>query len=82
MVRGFSTGIDDEDIPEEAKRQIDDKINNTFREVDKLVASYRDGTLDQMPGRSLEETLEVEVMKKLGEARGTRREGSPGSTWG
>jgi DNA-directed RNA polymerase subunit A' len=69
MVRGFSTGIDDEDIPEEAKRQIEDKINNTFREVDALVTSYRDGTLDQMPGRSLEETLEVEAMRKLGEAR-------------
>ncbi len=69
MVKGFSTGIDDEDIPEEAKRQIDDKINNTFHEVDQLVTSYRDGTLDQMPGRSLEETLEVEAMKKLGEAR-------------
>ena len=69
MVRGFSTGIDDEDIPEEARRQMEDKINNTFREVDQLVTSYRDGTLDQMPGRSLEETLEVEAMKKLGEAR-------------
>ncbi|MBN1109897.1 MAG: DNA-directed RNA polymerase subunit A' [Methanomassiliicoccales archaeon] len=69
MVRGFSTGIDDEDIPDEAKRQIEDKIDSTFREVDQLVASYRDGTLDQMPGRSLEETLEVEAMRKLGEAR-------------
>ena len=69
MVRGFSTGIDDEDIPEEARRQIEDKINNTFRDVDHLVTSYRDGTLDQLPGRSLEETLEVEAMKKLGEAR-------------
>ena len=69
MVRGFSTGIDDEDIPDDARRQIEDKISSTFREVDQLVASYRDGTLDQLPGRSLEETLEVEAMKKLGEAR-------------
>ena len=69
MVRGFSTGIDDEDIPDDARRQIEDKISSTFKEVDQLVASYRDGTLDQLPGRSLEETLEVEAMKKLGEAR-------------
>ena len=34
-----------------------------------LVASYQDGTLAQMPGRSLRETLEVQVMGALGEAR-------------
>ena len=37
--------------------------------VDKLAASYNKGQLERRPGRSLEETLEVEVMKKLGEAR-------------
>jgi DNA-directed RNA polymerase subunit A' len=34
-----------------------------------LVEAYRNGELEQMPGRSLAETLEVEVMKVLGRAR-------------
>ena len=69
MNHGFSTGISDEDIPDEAALQI---MNNTQECIDKvtnLVESYRDGTLEQMPGRSLRETLEVSVMGVLGEAR-------------
>jgi DNA-directed RNA polymerase subunit A' len=71
MVRGFTTGIDDEDIPEEAIIQIEDLLKSAKREVDELVSAYREGILEQMPGRSLEETLEVEVMKVLGRARDT-----------
>jgi DNA-directed RNA polymerase subunit A' len=69
MVRGFTTGIDDEDIPEEARRQIEDVLQDAAKKVDDLVAAYREGILEQLPGRSLEETLEVEVMKVLGRAR-------------
>ncbi|MFP4169584.1 MAG: DNA-directed RNA polymerase subunit A' [Methanomassiliicoccales archaeon] len=69
MVRGFTTGIDDEDIPEEAKRQIDDVLEEASNRVDGLVSAYREGILEQLPGRSLEETLEVEVMKVLGQSR-------------
>jgi DNA-directed RNA polymerase subunit A' len=71
MVKGFTTGIDDEDIPEEAKIQIEDLLRTAKQEVDELVSAYREGILEQMPGRSLEETLEVEVMKVLGRARDT-----------
>ncbi|MCL1905263.1 MAG: DNA-directed RNA polymerase subunit A', partial [Methanomassiliicoccaceae archaeon] len=69
MDRGFSTGIDDEDIPEEAKMQIQEFNKECIDKVTTFVQSFHDRTLDQMPGRSLEETLEVEVMKVLGQAR-------------
>ncbi len=69
MVRGFTTGIDDEDIPEEAKRQIAEVLKQAEEKVQGLVEAYRQGELEQMPGRSLEETLEVEAMKVLGRAR-------------
>ncbi len=68
-VRGFSTGIADEDIPEEAKRQIDELLNKAVRKVEELVRAYREGTLEQMPGRSMEESLEVNIMRELGKAR-------------
>jgi DNA-directed RNA polymerase subunit A' len=71
MVKGFTTGIDDEDIPEEAKIQIEALLKNAKKDVDELVSAYREGILEQMPGRSLDETLEVEVMKVLGRARDT-----------
>jgi len=69
MVRGFTTGIDDEDIPEEAKRQIAEVLKQAEEKVHDLVEAYRRGELEQMPGRSVEETLEVEAMKVLGRAR-------------
>jgi len=69
MNHGFSTGIGDEDIPEEAALQIANFNQECINEVSELVESYQNGTLDQMPGRSLRETLEVRVMKVLGQAR-------------
>ncbi|MFQ5910340.1 MAG: DNA-directed RNA polymerase subunit A', partial [Thermoplasmata archaeon] len=69
MVRGFTTGIDDEDIPESEKMKISEILSNAVMDVRKLVEAYKEGDLEQMPGRSLEETLEVEAMKKLGQAR-------------
>ncbi len=68
-VRGFSTGIADEDIPEEAKKEIKALLDKAVQDVKDLVSAYNDRTLEEMPGRSLEETLEVEIMKVLGRAR-------------
>jgi len=69
MVHGFTTGIDDEDIPEEATRQIRQELQDAVAKVSELVDAFRDGILEQLPGRTLEETLEVEAMKVLGRAR-------------
>ena len=69
MNHGFSTGISDEDIPEDAKREIADFNQQCVDKVDDLIQSYHDGTLEQMPGRSVRETLEIEIMKTLSEAR-------------
>jgi len=69
MNHGFSTGIDDEDIPEEAKLQIAALNQEKVSKVNELVQSYENGTLNQMAGRTLEETLEVRAKKVLEEAR-------------
>jgi len=68
-LRGFTTGIDDEDIPTDAKAQIEEVLRLAMEKVNSYVEAYRNGELEQMPGRSLEETLEVEIMKELGKAR-------------
>ncbi len=69
MNHGFSTGIGDEDIPDEAALQIASNTQECIDKVSELVQSYQDGTLEQMPGRSLRETLEVSAMSELGKAR-------------
>ncbi len=69
MFTGFTIGIDDEDIPEEAIEQIKEVIREAEKRVEELIKAYKEGNLEPMPGRSLEETLEMMIMRELGRAR-------------
>lgn len=66
---GFSTGIDDEDMPDEANMQIDEQLAKARDKIDQLIKAYNEGELEEIPGRSLEETLEMEIMRVTGRAR-------------
>lgn len=66
---GFSTGIDDEDIPDDARREIEARLVQAEKDVDKVVKQFLEGRLVPLPGRSVQETLEVTIMRYLGEAR-------------
>lgn len=66
---GFSTGIDNQDLPEDALIQIEDGLNRGREKVNKVVETYNEGMLESQPGRSPEETLEIEIMKILAKAR-------------
>ncbi|HER45389.1 MAG TPA: DNA-directed RNA polymerase subunit A' [Thermoplasmatales archaeon] len=68
-VIGFTTSIDDEDIPTEAKRQIEEGLQKAQNKINTLVSAYERGELESLPGRSLEETLEMEIMRVTGRAR-------------
>ncbi|HEV2231573.1 MAG TPA: DNA-directed RNA polymerase subunit A', partial [Thermoplasmata archaeon] len=73
-LKGISTGIDDEDVPENARKEITKALESVRVRVNELVEEYRRGELEQLPGRSLEETLEVQVRRELGQARDTAGE--------
>jgi len=66
---GFTTSIEDEDIPEEAKRQIEEGLKKAMKKISSLVKAYENDELESLPGRSLEETLEMEIMRVTGKAR-------------
>ncbi|KAA0003911.1 MAG: DNA-directed RNA polymerase subunit A' [Thermoplasmata archaeon] len=66
---GFSTGIDDEDIPEEARMQIEEQLSKAKKKIEQLIKAYNEGELEEIPGRSLEETLEMEIMRVTGKTR-------------
>ena len=69
MLAGFSFGIDDEDIPKDAEDQIEDVLNAARENVSKLIDAYKAGELEPLPGRTLDETLEMRIMQTLGKAR-------------
>lgn len=66
---GFTTSIDDEDIPPEAKERISEVLDQARERVNKLIKIYNAGELEPLPGRSLRETLEMRIMEVLAESR-------------
>ncbi|MEZ3116218.1 DNA-directed RNA polymerase subunit A' [Halobaculum sp. MBLA0147] len=66
---GFSIGIDDESLPPEADAQIDEAIQNSRERVEELIETYDAGEIDSLPGRTVDETLEMKVMQTLSKAR-------------
>src|SRR5271157_5478194 len=69
MYAGFSFGVDDEDIPKAAAEQIDEVTRTARENVQKLIEAYNAGELEPLPGRTLDETLEMRIMQTLGKAR-------------
>ncbi|MFC6787420.1 DNA-directed RNA polymerase subunit A' [Halobaculum halobium] len=66
---GFSLGIDDESIPPQATEQVDEAIDSAYERVQELIETYERGDLESLPGRTIDETLEMKIMQTLGKAR-------------
>ncbi|WP_248898044.1 DNA-directed RNA polymerase subunit A' [Haloplanus halobius] len=66
---GFSLGIDDESIPDEANEMVDEAIDGAYERIDDLIETYEAGELESLPGRTVDETLEMKIMQTLGKAR-------------
>ncbi|HNT09006.1 MAG TPA: DNA-directed RNA polymerase subunit A', partial [Methanoculleus sp.] len=69
MLEGFSFGIDDEDLTRTEYGQIDEALKGAVGDVDRRIKIFKEGQLEPMPGRTLEETLEMQIMQVLGKAR-------------
>ncbi|MFC6722159.1 DNA-directed RNA polymerase subunit A' [Halobacteriaceae bacterium SHR40] len=66
---GFSISIDDESIPPEAQAQVDEAMREANERVEELIEAYEQGDLESLPGRTIDETLEMKIMQTLGQAR-------------
>lgn len=62
---GFSISISDQDLPVEAKQQIKSTINEVRKDVEKLINQYERGELRALPGRTLKESLETLIKRRL-----------------
>ena len=67
--RGFSIGISDMDLPLETKNEIKDIIQKSEDEANHFIDNFNSGKLESLPGRSLDETLEVSILGALNRAR-------------
>ncbi len=63
--RGFTAGLDDYDIPEDALKEVDKFIEKTKQKVNKLIEKYYEGEIEILPGRTAEESLEDHILAEL-----------------
>jgi DNA-directed RNA polymerase subunit A' len=68
-LRGFTLKLDDVAIDKEGRRQIIQLQQEAFEKVRNLVEQYVRRELEVVPGRSLEESLEIRILEVLAEAR-------------
>ncbi|MBU1204009.1 MAG: DNA-directed RNA polymerase subunit A' [Nanoarchaeota archaeon] len=66
---GFTTCLSDTDLPKEVLVKNDNLIKNVEKEVEELIERYNKGKLEAMPGLTVTETLEGEVLKLLNRLR-------------
>ena len=68
-LRGFSYGVDELDISDAVRDKISKAIKRAEERVQELIGQYKGRTLERLPGRSLEESLELRIMDELSKAR-------------
>jgi DNA-directed RNA polymerase subunit A' len=69
LQHGFSTGIADEDLPKEAREQIDQLLHQAEEDVASMIEQYKNKQLEVFPGRTAKETLELKILERLNKAR-------------
>jgi DNA-directed RNA polymerase subunit A' len=68
-LRGFSYGIDELDISPGVRDKITKAVKRAEERVQDLITQYKKGILERLPGRSLQESLELRIMDELSKAR-------------
>ena len=77
-LRGFSYGINELDISPAVRDKITKAVKKAEEHVQELIEQYKKKTLERLPGRTLQESLELRIMDEL--SKGTRPSRRAGRT--
>ncbi len=67
MMRGFSIGISDLDLPQAVQKKIEEEIRKAMKDSDRLVDKFEEGKLRVLPGMTPEDSLETQILTTLAE---------------
>ncbi|MDT7861299.1 MAG: DNA-directed RNA polymerase subunit A' [Saccharolobus sp.] len=70
-LQGFTMRLEDVSLPIEVKKEIYNEIDKAKVEVNNLIEKYKNGELEPIPGRTLEESLENYILDTLDKLRST-----------
>jgi len=68
-MRGFSFSYEELNLSSKAKREIQRTIKHAERRVSEFTKQLQKGTLERLPGLTLEDSFEIYVMNELAKAR-------------
>ncbi|UCH57740.1 MAG: DNA-directed RNA polymerase subunit A' [Candidatus Bathyarchaeota archaeon] len=68
-LKGFTFSIDELTIGHNERKEIGRVMKRMEKNVDKLIEDLGTGQLERLPGQSLRETFEIQVMNELAKAR-------------
>ncbi len=66
---GLSVLLSDIDLNQEAAKEIQDAKSDAYKNVIELIKKFESGQLENLPGRGIEETLELRILERLNNAR-------------
>jgi len=66
---GLSVLLSDIDLSDEAESSIKSVKDEAYKTVKQLIDKFKAGNLETLPGRGIEETLELRILEKLNNAR-------------
>ncbi|MFH1590013.1 MAG: DNA-directed RNA polymerase subunit A' [archaeon] len=66
---GFTAKLSDADLTDEAEEKIDLIIAEAYQDVNLMIEQFKAKELELLPGRSMEETLELRILERLNKAR-------------
>jgi DNA-directed RNA polymerase subunit A' len=66
---GFTAGVADTDLGEDAQKEIKGILAKAKKDVDALIKKFHDGKIEAIPGKSARATLEVRILSVLNIAR-------------
>ncbi|MCX8195761.1 MAG: DNA-directed RNA polymerase subunit A' [Acidilobaceae archaeon] len=73
-LKGLTIAYQNIEIGEEARREIDRLVQEARKEVEELIKRYEEGSLEPIPGRTLEESLELMIIERLQRLRSSAGE--------
>ena len=68
-IKGFTYSVDELIIGPKERNEINRVMRKMERNVDKLIDELSSGELERLPGQSIQETFEIQVMSELAKAR-------------
>ncbi len=66
--RGFSIGLEDLEISDDATQEIQDIIEDSIEDTEELLKEYEEGKMEAITGKTLKQSREIRVTKALNKA--------------